>query len=120
MAKTGSGRKKVTVETEKGLQRNVANGGLSRKPVSLPSRTSMKWPAQLSLVHRCTIWFPTYLGAFLIASLLLTPVAWWLARGESFLSVTQPLPAEVLVVEDWIGRPGIRAAVEAVKRSSYR
>jgi hypothetical protein len=80
----------------------------------------MKWPAQLSLVQRSTIWFPTWLGSFFIASLLLISVAWWVARGESFLSVTRPLPAEVLVVEGWIGRPGIRAAVEEFERRGYQ
>lgn len=108
------------MKTERGLQRNIANGGLSRAPASLSWRSRMKWPAQLSLVQRCRIWVPTWLGSFLIASLLLISAAWWFAYGESFLSVIQPLRADVLVVEGWIGRPGIRAAVEEFERRGYQ
>jgi hypothetical protein len=45
-----------------------------------------------------------------MAVLLLIPLVWCWNCGESFLSVTRRLPAEVLVVEGWIGRNGIRAA----------
>ena len=56
----------------------------------------------------------------MIASLLLTSVVGWFAYGESFLSLTQRLPADVLVVEGWIGRAGIRAAVAEFEQSGYQ
>src|SRR5271166_1202411 len=108
------------MEIEKGLHRNTANIGLPRKPVSSSWRRWVKWPAQLRLVRRCTIWFPTWLGSFLIASLLMISMTWWFACGESFLSLTQRLPARVLVVEGWIGRPGIGAAVAEFEQRGYQ
>src|SRR5271166_5042940 len=108
------------MEIEKGLHRNTANIGLPRKPVSSSWRRWVKWPAQLRLVRRCTIWFPTWLGSFLIASLLLISMTWWFVCEESFLSLTQRLPAHVLVVEGWIGRPGIRAAVAEFGQRGYQ
>jgi hypothetical protein len=53
-------------------------------------------------------------------ALLFTPVVWWWSCGESFLSLTQRLPAEVLVVEGWIGRDGIRAAAAEFEQRGYR
>ena len=39
---------------------------------------------------------------------------------ESFLSVTERSPADVLVVEGWIGREGVRAAGEEFKQRGYQ
>lgn len=105
---------------EKGLDRNLAHSGSSRKPVSSSWRRWVEWPARLKLVRRCTVWFPTCCGTFLIASLLLSSVAWWFLCGESFLSFIQRLPARVLVVEGWIGRPGINAAVAEFGQRGYQ
>jgi hypothetical protein len=43
----------------------------------------------------------------------------WVNTGEQFLESTKRLPADVLVVEGWIGRGGIRAAVAEFQRSGY-
>ncbi|MBV8143051.1 MAG: YdcF family protein [Verrucomicrobia bacterium] len=48
------------------------------------------------------------------------PVIWWWFCGESFLSANVRLPAEVLVVEGWIGREGVRAAASEFERGGYR
>ncbi len=56
----------------------------------------------------------------MIATVLIISAAWWLTCGESFLSLTQRIPAEVLVVEGWIGRAGIRAAVAEFRQHGYR
>jgi len=108
------------MEIEKGLHRNIAHSGLSPKPVSSSWRRWVKWPARLRLVRRCRIWFPTCFGTFLIGSLLFISAAWWFVCGESFLSLTQRLPAHVLVVEGWIGRPGIHAAVAEFWQRGYQ
>jgi uncharacterized SAM-binding protein YcdF (DUF218 family) len=74
----------------------------------------------LRLAQRRTVWCPTWLGSFCIFALLVIPVAWWFTCGESFLSLTRRLPAHVLVVEGWIGRPGIRAAVAEFGQRGYQ
>jgi hypothetical protein len=62
------------------------------------------------LVHRRTLWCPTWLGCFCVAFFLAAPASWWCLNGEAVLSLTQRRPAEVLAVEGWIGRDGVRAA----------
>ncbi len=73
----------------------------------------------LRLVQRRTIWCPTWWGSFCIIFLLAIPVAWWWNCAESFLSLTRRLPAQVLVVEGWIGRDGMRAAQKEFEQHGY-
>ena len=47
-------------------------------------------------------------------------VAAWLTYGESYLAVTDRSQADILVLEGWIGRQGIRAAVDEFERGGYR
>lgn len=74
----------------------------------------------LRLVQRRTIWCPTWSGLFCIVVLIVIPVAWWSRCGESFLSLTSRLPAEILVVEGWIGRAGVRAAAAEFEQGGYQ
>jgi hypothetical protein len=78
------------------------------------------WLRRLSLVRRHTVWCPTSFGSLCIVGLLAIPVCWWWSCGEAFLCSTSRLPAEVLVVEGWIGRNGVRAAAAEFERGSYR
>ena len=72
---------------------------------------------RLRLVQRRIVWCPTLLGSSCIVVLLVVIAAWWCSFGESFLRLTRRLPAEVLVVEGWIGREGMHAAgVEFAER----
>jgi uncharacterized SAM-binding protein YcdF (DUF218 family) len=72
---------------------------------------------RLQLIRRRTIWCPTWMGTLCLALGLGIPLAWWFIRGEAFLSSADRLSAEVLVVEGWIGRDGVRAAgVEFAQR----
>jgi DUF218 domain len=64
--------------------------------------------------------WPTWAGSFCIVALLFMFVATWLLHGESYLSATRRVPADILVVEGWIGRKGIRAAVHEFERGGYR
>jgi hypothetical protein len=75
---------------------------------------------RLRFAERRTVWCPTFLGSFCIVALPVIPITWWCNYGESFLSLTQRLPAEVLVVEGWIGRDGVRAAAAEFERGGYR
>jgi DUF218 domain len=78
------------------------------------------WYRRIRLFERRTLWCPTWLGAFCLAFLLIVPAAGWCIYGESFLSLTDRLPAEVLVVEGWIGTTGVRAAALEFRSGSYR
>ena len=82
----------------------------------------MLWRFRLKppLVRRRTVWWPTWIGWALIAVGIAVPGVWWSLAGESFLSLTERLPAEVLVVEGWIGYDGIRAAAAEFERGGYQ
>ena len=78
------------------------------------------WFKRLRLVHSCTVWCPTWPGYLCILLILLIPISWWCGWGESFLSLTSRSPAEVLVVEGWIGRNGVRSAAAEFKHHAYQ
>jgi DUF218 domain len=63
-------------------------------------------------------WFPILLGA--IAIILVILVTWLCACGESFFSLTDRLPAQVLILEGWIGYGGIRAAAAELEQGGYQ
>jgi hypothetical protein len=63
---------------------------------------------------------PTWTGAFCIAAILFILFVAWVTYGESYLEATHRLPADILVVEGWIGCKGIRAAVDEFERGGYR
>jgi hypothetical protein len=77
------------------------------------------WRARLQLAQRRTVWCPTLSGWLFIVILLITPIAWWCTYGESYLSLTDRLPAEVLVVEGWIGPDAVRAAATEFRQHGY-
>jgi hypothetical protein len=79
-----------------------------------------KFPGRLRLFRRCTIFAPTCTGAFCIALVLLILIFEWVTHAESFLALTEKLPGDVLVVEGWIGRNGIRASTDEFQHGNYR
>jgi len=74
---------------------------------------------QLCLFRRRMIFCPTWAGSFCIAAVLLLLADTWLMYGELYLSTTHRLPPDILVVEGWIGRKGIRAAVDEFEHRGY-
>jgi hypothetical protein len=88
--------------------------------MSLSSQRVLKWPPRLRLFRRCTTWFPTWLGCSVVFATMLVLVGGWFTYGEKFLSLTERQPADVLVVEGWIGREGISAAVDEFEHGGYR
>jgi uncharacterized SAM-binding protein YcdF (DUF218 family) len=104
------------METDKAAGGEIADTQQRRTP----SPKTRPWLLRLSLFHRRTIWWPTPFGFFLLVATLVILAAGWLNYGESLLALKQPLPADVLVVEGWIGRDGIRAAVDEFEHGGYR
>jgi hypothetical protein len=51
---------------------------------------------------------------------LFVVIAVWFSYGETYLAETNRARADILVVEGWIGRNGIRAAVDEFERGHYR
>jgi hypothetical protein len=82
------------------------------------SKRPMKQPGRLRGVPRGARWSRTLVCAFSIVVLLGTGT-WLCIFGESFFSLTRRLPAEVLVVEGWIGNDGIQAAAAEFERGGY-
>jgi hypothetical protein len=75
---------------------------------------------KFTFFQRRTILLPTLAGwACLIILFGGGTTAWWLT-AESFFSVTDRRPADVLVVEGWIGLEGIAAAKAEFERGGYR
>jgi hypothetical protein len=72
------------------------------------------------LAQRRTVWWPTLLGWLCIVILAVGPAVWWCSYGESFLSLNRQLPADVLVVEGWIGPVGTRAAGAEFEKRGYQ
>ncbi|MCX6953255.1 MAG: YdcF family protein [Verrucomicrobia bacterium] len=70
--------------------------------------------------RRRTVWWPTWPVCLFALVALGVPVALWASYGESFLSPTDRQPADVLVVEGWIGVEGILAAKSEFERGGYR
>lgn len=108
------------METDKAPPTNFSASQSRRTPLSsLPAKFFL-WPRRLRLFRRRTIWCPTWASWILIATISLTLAAAWLNYGESFLASTHRVPADVLVVEGWIGREGIRAAVAEFEHGGYQ
>jgi len=78
------------------------------------------WIRGLRLVQCRTVCCPTWFGSFCLVGLLAIPILCWWSCAESFLSLTSRLPAEVLVVEGWIGSAGIRAAAAEFEERGYQ
>jgi len=79
-----------------------------------------RWPKWARQLQRPTVRSLIFYGAFCIVGVLAISVVWLCTYGESFLSLTRRLPAEVLVVEGWIGPAGVRAAGEEFERGAYQ
>lgn len=70
--------------------------------------------------RRRTIWWPTWPGWLIFLALLGCLTAAWCYRAEPLLALTERQPADVLVVEGWIGLDGMHAAKEEFIQGGYR
>jgi uncharacterized SAM-binding protein YcdF (DUF218 family) len=78
-----------------------------------------RFSLKVALARRRAVWWPTWIGWLFIAVGIAIPGVWWSLTGDSFLSLTDRLPAEVLVVEGWIGSEGVQAAAAEFERGGY-
>lgn len=74
----------------------------------------------LTLLRRRVLWWPTWLGWTVLLAVAAAPVALWWTGAERFLSASEPVRAEVLVVEGWIGPEGVGAAAREFRRGGYQ
>lgn len=72
------------------------------------------------LFRRRNVWLPTPLGWLVLALVAAVPVIVWWFGAERFLAVTDRQPADVLVVEGWIGLDGFRAVKQEFESGGYR
>jgi len=80
---------------------------------------STRQPGPLrSIIRSAAKWFPALFGA--LAVVLLVAGIWLCVYGEAYFSLTHRLPADVLIVEGWIGSEGIRAAAAEFERGGYK
>lgn len=66
------------------------------------------------------MWWPTLWGWAILFALVVGSVALWVFKAEDFLSATRRVPADVLVVEGWIGPEAVRDAALEFKAGGYR
>ena len=81
-----------------------------------PDRLPVRW----AVLRRRSVWLPTWRGW-----LCLLALSFGLALGvgrclHSFLAVTRPVQADVLVVEGWVPDTVLKAAIAEFHRSPYR
>src|SRR6516165_10847007 len=108
------------METDKAAHSNISDSRWPRTPESSLSPKILKRPPRLCLFRRCTIWCPSRACWFFIASISLLLAAVCFNYGEGFLAWTHRVPANVLVVEGWIGREGVDAAVTEFEHGNYQ
>jgi hypothetical protein len=63
---------------------------------------------------------PARILAYSLSIAVLLGAGWLCIYGESFFSLTRRVPAEVLLVEGWIGDEGVLATAEEFMRSDYK
>jgi uncharacterized SAM-binding protein YcdF (DUF218 family) len=83
----------------------------------------MQWfrNSRFHLLKRQNVWWPTSIGWFGIVLALGILLIWTFVAGETFLSLTNPLPEpDILIVEGWIGSEGVRAAAAEFQQHGYR
>jgi len=108
------------METDEAPSSSIFHTGWRRTRASSLLPKMLTWPTRLRFFRRRTVWLPTWVSWFLIAAISLILSAAWFNYGESLLARNHRVPAAVLVVEGWIGREGVHAAVTEFEHGSYQ
>jgi hypothetical protein len=75
---------------------------------------------RIHLVERRSIWWPTWQGWLVIVLVGGGLAVGTFRNAERFLSLTQRVPADVLVVEGWIGTSALQKAAQEFQQGRYR
>jgi len=75
---------------------------------------------RLGLFARRTVWLPTWRGWLAFVGLTAGGMFLVLSQLYPFLAVTQPVPADVLVVEGWAPDEVLDQAIQEYRRGAYR
>jgi len=70
--------------------------------------------------QRRHIWWPTWPTWILLLVLMTSSGLLWWFKGESFFAVTDRNPAEILILESWIGVEGVHAAKAEFDQGGYK
>jgi hypothetical protein len=79
----------------------------------------VKRSLRLRVFRRRIILCPTWAGCFCILAIFFLGLFVCVFYGEPFLTETNKVPADTLVVEGWIARSGLRAAADEFRRVGY-
>jgi uncharacterized SAM-binding protein YcdF (DUF218 family) len=104
-------------------KKNVPEQQAPCDPPQLVPETTRLRPKSVFHVRffrRRTVLWPTWITWCCSFVLLLAVFLSWFTYGESFLSWTDRVSADILVVEGWIGREGVHSAVEEFYRGGYK
>lgn len=74
----------------------------------------------VGLLTRRNIWCPTLRGWILLLAIFIAPVLLWWFKGESYLSLTERVPAEILIVEGWLAPEELHAAGAEFVEGGYQ
>lgn len=75
---------------------------------------------QLKLLQRRPMWTLTLEGWVIALALFVVLFVFTVTHIQSFLAVTAPIKADILVVEGWIDDNGLKQALAEFERGSYR
>jgi hypothetical protein len=75
---------------------------------------------QLKLLQRRQMWTLTLEGWVIALALTISLFLFAVTHIQSFLAVTSPVKADILVVEGWMDDNGLKQALAEFKRGSYR
>jgi len=73
----------------------------------------------LNLVKRKELWVPTCWGWVLIVFTAFVMAAGYMRNIHSFLSLSEPVQAQILAVEEWIPVPALESAASEFKGHGY-
>jgi len=76
--------------------------------------------AKGGLLRRRTCWLPTWRGGLLFVLILSLAGLGFVRTIHGFLALSDPMPAEILVVEGWCSDDALQRAAEEFRAGNYR
>ena len=110
----------LVVDVAKSLSGTLKSDSSRRQPITRTNNPLPRFPHVFALARRRVLWWPTLLGWACLLMAFASVVLAWVFAGEKFLSLTHREPAEILVVEGWIGTDGVAAARAEFLQGGYR